>query len=135
MKLALPTIVMTVLTGLLLVQNIHTPAVAQSGAFSIYFEYQKFDVTPDAQQLVVLIKGDIKKSSRVTLVGHCDTSESDSEKLSLARAMEIQKELVTLGIPPRVAITVVGKGATELQKPTGPGVREPRNRFVSIIIE
>jgi OmpA-OmpF porin, OOP family len=45
----------------------------------------------------------------------------------------VQAELVKDGVP-QSAITIQGFGDTNLLVPTGPGVREPQNRRVKIII-
>jgi outer membrane protein OmpA-like peptidoglycan-associated protein len=45
----------------------------------------------------------------------------------------VQAELSRDGVPEN-AITIQGFGDTHLLVPTGPGVREPQNRRVEIII-
>ena len=51
----------------------------------------------------------------------------------MRRAQTVAAELVRDGVP-RNAITIQGFGETHLLVPTGPGVREPQNRRVEIII-
>ena len=51
----------------------------------------------------------------------------------MRRAQAVQAELVKDGVPQN-AITIQGFGDTHLLVPTGPGVREPQNRRVEIII-
>jgi outer membrane protein OmpA-like peptidoglycan-associated protein len=46
----------------------------------------------------------------------------------------VAAELVKDGVP-KTAITIQGFGETHLLVPTGPGVREPQNRRVEIIIK
>jgi outer membrane protein OmpA-like peptidoglycan-associated protein len=43
-------------------------------------------------------------------------------------------QLVTDGVP-AAAIEIHGYGETHLLVPTGPGVREPQNRRVEIVLE
>ena len=52
----------------------------------------------------------------------------------MRRAKAVQAELVNDGVPAS-AITIQGFGDTHLLVPTGPGVREPQNRRVEIIIK
>jgi len=54
--------------------------------------------------------------------------------LSLRRAHAVAGELVRDGVPAS-AITIRGFGQTDLLVPTGPGVREPQNRRVEIILK
>jgi outer membrane protein OmpA-like peptidoglycan-associated protein len=126
---------LAVLAALCLVQSINCPARAQPQSFSIFFDKQKSVVTPTAKQIIALIKEGIKKSSRVIVAGHPDTSEVDPDRLSLGRAMEVQKELVAQGVPAGVSLTIVGKGTTELRIKTGPNVSETQNRFVTVTVE
>jgi OmpA-OmpF porin, OOP family len=51
----------------------------------------------------------------------------------MRRARAVQAELVRDGVP-AAAINIQGFGDTNLLVPTGPGVREARNRRVEIII-
>ena len=53
--------------------------------------------------------------------------------LSLRRANAVAAELVRDGVP-RNEISIQGFGETHLLVPTGPGVREPQNRRVEIIL-
>ena len=113
----------------------HGAPPAQSPPVLIFFDSQSSALTSAAKAIVPAIKDRIGKSSRIAIVGHCDTSETDAGALSLARAEEVKKSLVALGAPKGAAITVAGNGATEPLAPTGPHVSDPRNRYVSITIE
>jgi outer membrane protein OmpA-like peptidoglycan-associated protein len=92
-------------------------------------------LTPNGKKIVDFAASQIKPSSRVTVTGYCDTSETNPDKLSLARAVAIANALAAGGVPIGVPITLIGKGASELRKPTGPKVAEPLNRYVSIALE
>ena len=54
--------------------------------------------------------------------------------LSLRRANAVAGELVRDGVS-KEAISIQGFGETHLLVPTGPGVREPQNRRVEIILK
>ena len=56
-----------------------------------------------------------------------------NQGLSVRRAQAVAAELVKNGVPTN-AITIQGFGDTHPLVPTGPGVREPQNRRVEIII-
>ncbi len=68
--------------------------------------------------------------------GYTDTSGTPqyNQRLSVRRAQTVAAELVKDGVP-RSAISIQGFGETHLLVPTGPGVREPQNRRVEIIIQ
>jgi OmpA-OmpF porin, OOP family len=68
--------------------------------------------------------------------GYTDTSGTPQYNmgLSIRRAESVRAQLVTDGVPANV-ISIMGYGDTHLLVPTGPGVREPQNRRVEIIIE
>jgi outer membrane protein OmpA-like peptidoglycan-associated protein len=112
-------------------------ALAQSEPISIFFDLQKSTLVPSSRQIVAAVSDVIKSKPGVqlTVVGFCDTSETNPAKLSLARAIEVAKAFADIGIAPDTQITVLGKGYSELRKPTGPNVREPINRYVRITID
>jgi OmpA-OmpF porin, OOP family len=68
--------------------------------------------------------------------GYTDTSGSPryNMRLSIRRAQAVAAELVRDGVP-RSVISIHGYGETHLLVPTGPGVREPQNRRVEIVIQ
>ena len=73
--------------------------------------------------------------ARVNLVGHADLSGSPDYnlRLSLRRADAVRQALVARGITAD-RTNVTGVGDSEPAVPTARGVREPRNRFVSVTI-
>jgi OmpA-OmpF porin, OOP family len=113
------------------------PAVAPP-SFMVFFDWDRSNLS---QQALVTIKQaadafKAKGSARITATGHTDTSgpEAYNMALSLRRANAVKDALVRDGVPP-TAITVIGKGETQLLVPTGDGVREPQNRRVEIVVQ
>jgi len=113
------------------------PAPAPSRSYLVFFDWDKATLTDRARQI---IKDAADNSTRVQYTrievnGYTDTSGTKqyNQGLSIRRARAVQQELVRNGVPQQ-AITVQGFGDTNLLVPTGPGVREPQNRRVEIII-
>jgi OmpA-OmpF porin, OOP family len=113
------------------------PAPAPARSYLVFFDWDKATLTDHARQV---IKEAARNSTsvpytRIEVNGYTDTSGTHqyNQGLSLRRARAVQAELVRDGVPP-AAITVQGFGDTNLLVPTGPGVREPQNRRVEIII-
>jgi len=113
------------------------PAPAPARSYLVFFDWDKATLTDRARQIV---KEAVDKSTRVQYTrievnGYTDTSGSHqyNQGLSLRRAQAVQAELVRDGVPPN-AIAIQGFGDTHLLVPTGPGVREPQNRRVEIVI-
>ncbi|MBV9421250.1 MAG: OmpA family protein [Alphaproteobacteria bacterium] len=99
--------------------------------YTVYFEFVSWTLT--GEQLTVL-QDAINTAraggqSRITIVGHTDTSGSPgyNQGLSVKRANVVKETLVTMGARPE-AIEVSGVGETDLAVLTGDGVREPKNR-------
>ncbi len=67
--------------------------------------------------------------SRITVVGHTDTSGSAAynRRLSVKRANVVTETLVDMGAR-RESIQISGVGETDLAIQTPDGVREPKNR-------
>jgi OmpA family len=113
------------------------PAAVAPPSFMVFFDWDRSNLS---QQALVTIKqaADAFKtrgSAQITATGHTDTSgpEAYNMALSLRRANAVKDALVREGVP-APAITVVGKGETQLLVPTGDGVREPQNRRVEIVV-
>jgi OmpA-OmpF porin, OOP family len=113
------------------------PAPAPARSYLVFFDWDKATLTDRARQI---IKEAAENSTRVQYTrievnGYTDTSGTPryNQGLSVRRATAVQAELVKDGVPQN-AITIQGFGDTHLLVPTGPGVREPQNRRVEIII-
>ena len=124
-----------VVAGLILAAGMGSAAAAKS--FSVFFDRQSSVVSPTDKKILAFVKDAIAPNGRVTMAGHCDASESapDTLSLSLSRALEIKKVLVTLGVPSGAALTIVGRGAGTPRIPTAAKVAEPQNRRVEITVE
>jgi outer membrane protein OmpA-like peptidoglycan-associated protein len=113
------------------------PAV-QAPSFMVFFDWDRSNLSAQAlatiQQAAQAYK--TKGSARITATGHTDTSgpEAYNMALSLRRANSVKDALVRDGVP-ATAISVIGKGETQLLVPTGDGVREPQNRRVEIVLQ
>jgi len=113
------------------------PAPAPARSYLVFFDWDRADLTDRARQI---IREAAENSTRVQYTqievnGYTDTSGTPAynQRLSVRRAQNVAAELVRDGVP-RNAISIQGFGETHLLVPTGPGVREPQNRRVEIII-
>jgi outer membrane protein OmpA-like peptidoglycan-associated protein len=75
------------------------------------------------------------RTTRIEVNGYTDPSGTPqySQGLSVRRADAVAAELDKDGVP-RAGIGITGFGETHPLVPTGPGVREPQNNRVEIII-
>ena len=107
-------------------------------SFMVFFDWDRSNISDQAlttiRQAAAAFKS--KGSARITATGHTDTSgpESYNMALSLRRANAVKDTLVREGVPAQ-AITVIGKGESQLLVPTGDNVREPQNRRVEIVVQ
>jgi outer membrane protein OmpA-like peptidoglycan-associated protein len=103
--------------------------------FTVFFDWDKANITPEAQQIVEAASATFKSGPPVPVqvIGHTDTSGSPAynQKLSVRRAQNVAGALAQAGMP-QSAMNVSGVGQNDLKVPTPPGVREPQNRRVEI---
>ncbi|MEQ1756501.1 MAG: OmpA family protein, partial [Micropepsaceae bacterium] len=103
--------------------------------FVVFFGFNKSNISAEAQQVITDAAATAKEkgSASIVIVGHTDSSGSDSynDALSLRRSTAVMGSLVALGIS-EDKITSTGKGETELLVQTGDGVKEPQNRRATI---
>ncbi len=113
------------------------PAPAPARTYLVFFDWDKADLTPRATQIIAQAASDSKTQSTTTIDvnGYTDTSGTPvyNQGLSVRRAKAVAAQLVADGVPAS-EITAKGFGDTNLLVPTGPGVREPQNRRVEIIL-
>jgi OmpA-OmpF porin, OOP family len=113
------------------------PAQAPARSYLVFFDWDKATLTDRARQIIREAADNSTKVqyTRIEVNGYTDTSGTPryNQGLSVRRAQAVAAELVKDGVP-RNAISIQGFGDTHLLVPTGPGVREPQNRRVEIII-
>ena len=113
------------------------PAPAPSRSYLVFFDWDKSNLTDRARQIIRDAADNSRKVqyTKLEVNGYTDTSGTPkyNQGLSVRRAQAVAAELVKDGVP-RNAISITGFGDTKLLVPTGPGVREPQNRRVEIII-
>jgi OOP family OmpA-OmpF porin len=113
------------------------PAAAPARSYLVFFDWDRATLTDRARQIIKEAADNSTKVqyTRIEVNGYTDTSGTPryNQGLSIRRAQAVAAELVRDGVP-RNAISIQGFGDTHLLVPTGPGVREPQNRRVEIII-
>ena len=99
--------------------------------FMVFFDWDKYNLTPEARKIVADAAARIKSSGAksVKVTGFTDRSGTPQYnlKLSVRRAETVRAELVRLGIP-AASIAIEGKGEEDPLVPTADGVREAQNR-------
>jgi OOP family OmpA-OmpF porin len=109
-----------------------------SRSYLVFFDWDKATLTDRARQIVSEAASNSTKVQYTSLEvnGYTDTSGTPqyNQGLSIRRAQAVAAELVKDGVP-KSAIAIQGFGETHLLVATGPGVREPQNRRVEIIIK
>jgi OOP family OmpA-OmpF porin len=114
------------------------PASPVSRSYLVFFDWDKAVLTDRARQIVAEAAANSTKVqyTKLEVNGYTDTSGTPkyNQGLSIRRAQAVAAELVKDGVP-KSAISIQGFGETHLLVQTGPGVREPQNRRVEIIIQ
>lgn len=105
--------------------------------FLVFFNWDQATLTERARQVIgqaahVAASGGL---TRIDVHGYTDTSGTPAynQRLSIRRAEAVAAQLISDGVP-KNEIAIMGYGETHLLVPTGPGVREARNRRVEIIL-
>jgi outer membrane protein OmpA-like peptidoglycan-associated protein len=113
------------------------PAAAPTRTYMVFFDWDRADLTDRARQIISEAATNSTKvqHTRIEVNGYTDTSGTPKYNmaLSIRRAKTVQAELIKDGVAAN-DITIQGLGDTNLLVPTGPGVREPQNRRVEIIL-
>ena len=115
------------------------PAVAtDSRTYLVFFDWDRADLTDRARAIVAQAAQATTRTqvTRIEVSGHTDTTGSAryNQGLSERRAANVKAELIRLGVP-GTAITTQGFGFSKPLVATGPGVREPQNRRVEIVLK
>ena len=105
--------------------------------YLVFFDWDRADLTTRARQIIAEAAQATTRVqvTRIEVSGHTDTTGTAqyNQGLSVRRAQNVAAELVRLGVP-RGAITTQGFGFSRPLVATGPGVREPQNRRVEIVL-
>jgi OmpA-OmpF porin, OOP family len=113
------------------------PAPAAARSYLVFFDWDKAELTDRARAIVKEAADNSTRVqyTRIEVNGYTDTSGRPqyNQGLSVRRAQAVAGELVRDGVPQN-AISIQGFGDTHLLVATGPGVREPQNRRVEIVI-
>ena len=114
-----------------------TPAPAPARTYLVFFDWDRADLTARARQIIAEAAEASRHVAytRIEVNGYTDRSGTPqyNVRLSIRRANSVAAELVRDGVP-RNAIDIHGFGETHPLVPTAPGVREPQNRRVEIIL-
>jgi len=112
------------------------PAARPAPAYMIYFDFNRSNLTPEAQKVVAQAVKSIKdsKPTRVIVSGYADRSGSDAYNmaLSLRRAETVVDAFDMAGV--KAEMDVNGYGEEQLHVVTPDGQREYRNRVVNIYL-
>ena len=103
--------------------------------YLVFFDFDKSNVTPEANQILSTLYKDAKKAVRAWyhITGHADRSGSDAYNMALSkrRAGEVKAHLMRMGVPAG-SISIDFKGEHEPLVQTKDGVREPQNRRAEV---
>ncbi len=110
---------------------------APARTYLVFFDWDRADLTDRARQIIAEAAqaSTHVQYTRIEVQGNADRSGTPAynQRLSLRRAQTVAAELVRQGVP-RTAIDIQAFGDTRPLVPTAPGVREPQNRRVAIIL-
>jgi outer membrane protein OmpA-like peptidoglycan-associated protein len=114
------------------------PAPAPAKTYLVFFDWDKYNLSPRATQIIAQAASDSKTNNTTTInvSGYTDTSGTPTynQGLSERRAQAVAAQLVTDGVS-QSEIEIHAFGQTHLLVATGPGVREPQNRRVEIVLQ
>jgi OmpA-OmpF porin, OOP family len=104
--------------------------------YLVFFDWDKYNITPEGQQIIQLAAQQYKAggSVRLQVTGYTDLSgpAGYNQRLSERRANAVANALAALGVA-RSDMVVSGRGMNDPRVPTALGVREPQNRRVEIL--
>ena len=115
------------------------PQSAQANArdFTVYFDFDKYNLTGDARRVVDAAIAAAKAGgpARIDVTGNTDLAGTNRYNLVLSRhrAETVRNYMVAHGVDPG-EINIGARGKTDPIVRTADGVREPRNRRVEIVV-
>jgi OOP family OmpA-OmpF porin len=114
------------------------PQPAPSRTYLVFFDWDRADLTDRARQIISEAAQNVARVqvTRIEVNGYTDLSGTAAynQRLSVRRADAVAAELVRDGVS-RNEIVAQGFGESHPLVPTAPGVREPQNRRVEIILK
>ena len=114
------------------------PVAAAARSYLVFFDWDKATLTDRARLIVAdAAQASTKvQTTRIEVNGNADTSGTPAynQGLAMRRAQSVAAELVKDGVK-KEQIVIMSFGDTHPLVPTGPGVREPQNRRVEIILK
>lgn len=114
------------------------PAPTPARSYLVFFDWDKATLTDRARSIIKEAADNSThvQVTRIAVNGYTDTSGTPqyNQGLSVRRAQAVAGELVRDGVPQNI-INIQGFGENHLLVATGPGVREPQNRRVEIVIQ
>jgi OmpA-OmpF porin, OOP family len=114
------------------------PAPAPARTYLVFFDWDKSDLTDRARQIIAdaAHASTSVATTQIQVTGNADTSGTPAynQALSMRRAQSVGAELVKDGVAQNI-IMIQAFGDTRPLVPTGPGVREPQNRRVEIVLK
>lgn len=114
------------------------PPVEQSRTYLVFFDWDRADLTARARQIVseAAQASTHVQTTKIEVNGYTDLSGTAAynDKLSVRRAKSVEAELIRDGVAQN-EIDIHGYGESNPLVPTAPGVREPQNRRVEIILK
>jgi iron complex outermembrane receptor protein len=116
---------------------VSVPQTIPVRTYLVFFDWDRADLTDRARQIVATAATAATHvaTTRIEVNGYTDLSGTVAynQKLSVRRAQMVENELVRDGVA-RSEISIHGYGESNPLVPTAPGVREPQNRRVEIIL-
>ena len=113
------------------------PAADAPRSYLVFFDWDQSSLSDRARAIVKEAAGAAAKAphTRVDVTGNADTSGSPEYNLgiSMRRGRAVAAELIRDGVA-KTDISITAAGDTKPLVPTAPGVREPQNRRVEIVL-
>ncbi len=105
--------------------------------FLVFFDWDRDTITPQGSAILQQAAAAYKSGApvQIQVTGYTDRSGSPgyNQRLSERRANNVANALGSMGVP-RNQMAVSGRGENDNRVPTAPGVREPQNRRVEIVM-
>jgi outer membrane protein OmpA-like peptidoglycan-associated protein len=115
-----------------------TPPPSPTRTYLVFFDWDRADLTDRARQIIAeaATASSQVKTTQIEVNGYTDLSGSAAynKRLSVRRAESVAAELVRDGVSDD-EIVMKGFGESHPLVPTAPGVREPQNRRVEVILQ